>query len=288
MVSLYHVVAVVILAVVAGSLFRPERTARSQLHQECYGGDQRMIEVLLVQAAAEDAALQLNATITTTTTTAVVELPANSRDQYGNTPAHWAAKGGHHEVLHLLRRYGGDISLGNSVGSTPLHWAATQSNVEVLRAVFTAESDKKKKKKSKKTKKEVSNIEVSAPLLHNVNGVNQDGETALHWAVDWVQPAAVKFLLTQGASITTPDQHQNTPLHRVKKDCHDDDACVEIVQLLVAEGADVAVTNRFGRTALAHFDMGKASGQQSGGGTGTESDIQAKYREKREEVQRAE
>ncbi|MGC8924313.1 MAG: ankyrin repeat domain-containing protein, partial [Candidatus Micrarchaeia archaeon] len=48
----------------------------------------------------------------------------NAKDNYGRTPAHYAAWNGHPEPLKVLIEHGADVNAKNEYGKTPAHWAA--------------------------------------------------------------------------------------------------------------------------------------------------------------------
>ena len=48
----------------------------------------------------------------------------NGLDKAGNSPLHWACRGGHNEAVKLLLQYHPVINAQNKLGDTPLHCAA--------------------------------------------------------------------------------------------------------------------------------------------------------------------
>ncbi|MCX6374487.1 MAG: ankyrin repeat domain-containing protein [Armatimonadetes bacterium] len=83
---------------------------------------------------------------------------------------------------------------------------------------------------------------ISPKLL---NGIDDYGHTALGDAVWWNHPAAVKYLILQGANVNGRDQHRNTPLHKAAMK-----GWVELVRLLIDRGADVRAKNADLQTPL--------------------------------------
>ena len=59
-------------------------------------------------------------------------------------------------------------------------------------------------------------------LMLLVNLTNLDGETALHWAVDWNQPVAVHTLLEAHVDVNRLDTHQQTAAHKIHAQCQTD------------------------------------------------------------------
>ncbi len=48
----------------------------------------------------------------------------NVKDEYGNTPLHYASMCGNLEVVKYLINKGADINKKNNKGNTPLHYAS--------------------------------------------------------------------------------------------------------------------------------------------------------------------
>jgi ankyrin repeat protein len=89
----------------------------------------------------------------------------------------------------------------------------------------------------------------------DIHATDKNGVTALHHAVRFRNPAAVKTLLEHGASFNQPCRRNGpTPLHRaVTQTGAPGTACkasaaAEIIRLLLASGADPAIPNKAGKT----------------------------------------
>ncbi len=160
---------------------RPGSVGRTDLWQATLGksspeskaGDLERAEKLLVQGA-----------------------DVNARDEYGNTPLHYAARNpdAKNGFLYLLIAKGAEVNARNDSGQTPLHLA-----VQVIRktAVATANS---------------ANILLS----HGAQADTEDknGCTPLYVACgsDWTN--TVEVLLAKGAKIDEKTNDGLTPLHR--------------------------------------------------------------------------
>ncbi|XP_065826122.1 transient receptor potential cation channel subfamily A member 1-like isoform X2 [Oscarella lobularis] len=99
----------------------------------------------------------------------------NEEDRIGMTPLHIASHCGFHLLVDLFLRKGG-IILRCSSGSSPLHSAAYGGYVKCLSALLSSHR-------------------------YILNWENHQGNTALHIAVEGGHPAAVTFLLSEGAEI---------------------------------------------------------------------------------------
>ncbi|KAJ3224342.1 hypothetical protein HK099_008586 [Clydaea vesicula] len=56
----------------------------------------------------------------------------NGLDMAKNTPLHWAARGGHAEVVKILLEKNAAVNSQNKMGDTPLHLAAYNGNVSTV------------------------------------------------------------------------------------------------------------------------------------------------------------
>jgi tankyrase len=88
----------------------------------------------------------------------------------------------------------------------------------------------------------------------DIHATDKNGVTALHHAVRFRSPAAVKVLIEQGANINQACRRNgSTPLHRATTQTGApgtaglQQAAKEIVRLLLAAGADPDVKNKSGK-----------------------------------------
>jgi tankyrase len=90
----------------------------------------------------------------------------------------------------------------------------------------------------------------------DVNATDKNGVTALHHAVRFRNPAAVKALIEHGADVNQVCRKSgSTPLHRAVTStgapgtAGKREEAIEIIRLLMAAGADPTITNKSGRKA---------------------------------------
>jgi uncharacterized protein len=88
----------------------------------------------------------------------------------------------------------------------------------------------------------------------DIHAADKNGVTALHHAVRFRSPAAVKTLIERGANVNQACRRNgSTPLHRAVTQtgapgtAGRQAAAIEIIHLLLAAGADPSITNKSGR-----------------------------------------
>jgi ankyrin repeat protein len=132
--------------------------------------------------------------------------PANSMDNKGLTPLHWAAGSGCVECIPLLLAAGADVNARRNDGGTPLHTAALKT-VDML---LDAGADTKSLDKLNRSPLHTTDAAHPALLVAGVNARDVHGLTPLHYAalhanIDWVN-----WLLVNGAD---PAIESTTPFH---------------------------------------------------------------------------
>ena len=88
----------------------------------------------------------------------------------------------------------------------------------------------------------------------NIDATDKNGVTALHHAVRFRSPLAVKTLIEFGANVNQACRRSgSTPLHRAvthtgaPSTAGKRQQAIEIIKLLIAAGADASITNKAGR-----------------------------------------
>jgi tankyrase len=88
----------------------------------------------------------------------------------------------------------------------------------------------------------------------DIHATDKNGVTALHHAVRFRSPAAVKTLIERGANVNQACRRNgSTPLHRAVTQTGAPGtaglqaAALEIIQMLLAAGADPSITNKTGK-----------------------------------------
>ena len=143
-----------------------------------------------------------------------VEKPPNKK-----TALHYAAQGGHRDVVEFLLEKGAEVSRPNIIGETPLHYAATVESPDVAILLLARGA--------------------------NLNARTERGMTPLRLAMAFGRVATVKALLERGANPreTLPDG--TTLLHIAAVN-----GPAEMVALVGAAGVDLDAPKRDGETAL--------------------------------------
>jgi ankyrin repeat protein len=138
----------------------------------------------------------------------------------GNTVLHAAVSKYDVGVLRALIERGADVNAKNASSKTPLHIAVSRGNVDFARELVKGGAD------------------VNTPLV--------DGATCLHIAILSRNDALAALLIRAGAHVNAkmPTEGE-TPLHAATRT-----NMVDIVRMLIANGANVNGETTLGKTAL--------------------------------------
>lgn len=176
--------------------------------------------------------------------TALLERGANPNlsNKFGMTPLHHGAVEGSADVLSVLIKGGGDPNTPDKSGRLPLHWAATKGHVEGTRALLDGGA-----------KATMPDMDGFTPL-HRCGQEEpppakkpEEEEVVVDLAaVDKAKAEIAAMLLDKGADINARDMRgQQSVLHLAAMN-----GLVEVVKVLVANGAEVNSTNKIGQTPL--------------------------------------
>jgi ankyrin repeat protein len=194
---------------------------------------------------------------------------------------HEAARDGDiQKVNSLLKKNPELIASRNSLGQTPLYSAAGNNNKEMMRLLLAKGADVNDKDNQGSVPLGIAAMmgckDAAELLLSNgaeINVKNNKDAAPLHVAASAGWKDLVEFLLSKGAEINSKDGNGNTPLHLAVQllDKYREDASPpvfsgitvmietlqvsnrtkkELLELLLAKGADVNAMNNQGQTPL--------------------------------------
>ena len=160
---------------------------------------------------------------------------AKSVDAFKMTALVAAAYGNDTETIRLLVEAGNDVNAADFAGFTPLIHAAFNNNLEVARLLLAKGAN-------------VNAMSSDGAFQKVKNGSIALGNwTPLSAAAAAGSPSLVKLFLDAGANVNAPDVRGMTALMLA---ISTDRQNAEVIQLLLARGADVAATSKAGETAL--------------------------------------
>ena len=166
----------------------------------------------------------------------------NQVDFYFRTPLHYAASRGSVEALSLLLKAGAMLDVQDFNEMYPISLAIYGNHVEAVKFLVKSGAKINKPSFKKLTALHMAlekNINPQIPLHliqagANVNAVDEDGNTPLHYAVEIRNMEIVKALIKAGAELEAGNGGRNTPL--MMAIAGDD---LQMIQLLMASGAVV-------------------------------------------------
>ncbi|MDR1236023.1 MAG: ankyrin repeat domain-containing protein [Holosporaceae bacterium] len=193
-----------------------------------------------------------------------MEADVDARDDDENTPIHYAAASGNLKMIEILREGGADIGIHNKDGKTPLGVAAKNRQWTVAYHLY---------EEIEKPTKEVS--EFSCKKVIGKNIYDKEGRNLLHYVAMYGQVADVIRALCKKKlpyEINENDNHGHSPMYYAEKRKDEDiidlfEFCrkegatnllhratvrenKEIAKILLEEGADITVRDKYRRTAL--------------------------------------
>ncbi|MCJ1243422.1 hypothetical protein MMC30_000619 [Trapelia coarctata] len=237
---------------------------RKAVHAAATGGNEVLLETLLVSGASIETADEVGRTslhkatkgghIRATQVLLANHAKVEARDYEGITPLREAAEGGHDVLVDLLLHHGADLEVRDNFNRTPLHGAVCKGQESTTRLLL-----------SRGAKMNVRDHDYRTPLHYAarmgytaiMRQLIESGAyitaflliaemTPLHEAAAHGQVEAVQMLLMGGADIHAEGYRKGTALHQAAIAGHE-----ALVELLLAEGADPRAKDyQTGETAL--------------------------------------
>ncbi|XP_056378121.1 transient receptor potential cation channel subfamily A member 1 isoform X2 [Hyla sarda] len=152
-----------------------------------------------------------------------IEDHINFTDNEKSSPLHVAVQNGRLEIVKACVRYGAKVDLKQIDNATPLHFAATQGATEIVKFMISSYTGENK-------------------IVDLPDGNN---ETPLHKSCLFDHVELAEYLISMGANIDSVDNELRTPL-LMATSC----SSWKIVNLLLERGADVKLTDNYGRNFL--------------------------------------
>lgn len=167
------------------------------------------------------------------------EADINLADNEGKTALHYAAEQGKQNVAECLISAGADINAEDKEGKTAINYAIEKDQPKLVKYLLEegAAVDSKALLDYSLTKDDSYMMEY---VLKRVgpNQKDNNGKTALHYAVEQDKKNIARYLTSEGANIDAKDKKGNTALHYAVKNNNQD-----MVKLLVSKCASVNIRN---------------------------------------------
>lgn len=177
------------------------------------------------------------------------------------------------EIIRILLKNGANVNAKTHKHSSPLHFAAKTNMSLVIKILLDGGADRNERGKFGFTALHyaannscLNSIDFLLKEGLDINEKDDFGFTSLHHASYKGNAETVKFLLKKGADFTIADNYGNTPLHYVAREGRTSKIekekptpksselsaeKIELVKLLIKQGADVHTKNNKGESPLA-------------------------------------
>ncbi|XP_020298877.1 probable protein S-acyltransferase 23 [Pseudomyrmex gracilis] len=146
----------------------------------------------------------------------------SARNEWGYTPAHWAALDGNMQVMRYLIERSGPVDLPclGTQGPRPIHWACRKGHSAIVQLLLTAgvavnAADFKGLTPLMTAcmfgKFTTATFLLGSGAQGHLTDIN--GDTALHWAAYKGHAELIRLLIHSGMDLEKPDYFGSTPLH---------------------------------------------------------------------------
>ncbi|OCT58046.1 ankyrin repeat domain-containing protein 55 isoform X2 [Xenopus laevis] len=180
----------------------PDKNGRLPLHAATAEPDARLLAVLLQQSTLSE---------------------INHQDNEGMTSLHWAAFHNRPQHAQALLQKGADPTLVDKDFKTPLHWAVQSGNRILCSIILDNQQGQSTINYDDENGKTCMHIAAAAGYSDiicelarvpecNLQALDVDDRTPLHWAAAAGKPECVQTLLKLGVDINPRDINENTPL----------------------------------------------------------------------------
>ncbi|XP_019626048.1 PREDICTED: uncharacterized protein LOC109471202 [Branchiostoma belcheri] len=195
-----------------------DKSGRLPLHAATYQSETRSMAILMQNLSEEE---------------------VNQPDNEGMTTLHWAAFHNRPDVVQLLLMRGADITSIDIDGKTALHWAAQNGSTACCNVILGATGGAHLVNTIDNTGKtcvhlaaaagHCSTLKELATLKYtNLEALDPDDRTPLHWAAASGQAKCVALLLKLNVCPTPIDADGGTPLDYAIQGCHQE--CLDLLE----------------------------------------------------------
>lgn len=165
------------------------------------------------------------------------------------------------ELVKMAIENGADVNkLNSSYSRTPLELAVWRGNIDIAKQLIIHGAKIHKGDFGSRTDNETylmlatrngkfDMIQLLVECGENVNARNKRGYTALHYAISLGRYDVVDYLINNNAEVNMLDHNGMTPL-MIAASAYPDENMLNIVKLLLINGADSSKTNKKLQTAL--------------------------------------
>jgi ankyrin repeat protein len=182
----------------------------------------------------------------------------NAVDSLGRTALFSASSSGQIDVVVCLLKAGADVNVVDSAGDSALVAAVHSGGVVLTRLLLALGADFSAANTASHRALSIAADQGNVPMMEllvqrgvSVTGVDAAGTTLLMQAASRGHKAAAEWLLQRGVAVAAENNIGSAALHVASGSSGpDDDAAAAVIELLLANGADVHKCNHKGEAAL--------------------------------------